>query len=48
MEHTMINVLLVDDEAIVREGIKLLLDWNNLVFCICGEASNGEEAIEKI
>lgn len=48
MEHTMINVLLVDDEAIVREGIKHLIDWNNLGFCICGEASNGEEALEKI
>ena len=48
MEHTMINVLLVDDEAIVREGIKHLIDWNNLGFCICGEAANGEEAIEKI
>lgn len=48
MEHTMINVLLVDDETIVREGIKHLIDWNNLGFCICGEASNGEEAIEKI
>lgn len=47
MEHTMINVLLVDDEAIVREGIKHLIDWNNLGFCICGEASNGEEALEK-
>ncbi len=48
MEHTMINVLIVDDEKIVREGIKHLIDWNNLGFCICGEASNGEEALEKI
>lgn len=48
MENTYINVLLVDDEVIVREGIKHLIDWNNLGFCICGEASNGEEAIEKI
>lgn len=48
MEHSLINVLLVDDEAIVREGIKHLIDWNQLGFCICGEASNGEEAWKKI
>ncbi len=48
MEHAMINVLIVDDEKIVREGIRHLIDWNNLGFCICGEASNGEEALEKI
>ena len=48
MEYAMINVLIVDDEKIVREGIRHLIDWNNLGFCICGEAANGEEALEKI
>lgn len=48
MKHTMINVLLVDDEKIVREGLKHLIDWAQLGFCVCGEAANGEEALEKI
>lgn len=48
MEHSLINVLLVDDEAIVREGLKHLINWSALGFCICGEASNGEEALEQI
>ena len=44
----MINVLLVDDETIVREGLKHLIDWGQLGFCICGEAANGQEALDKI
>ncbi|HWT76953.1 MAG TPA: response regulator [Mobilitalea sp.] len=48
MEYTLLDVLIVDDEAIVREGLKYVIDWNALGFCICGDASTGEEAIEKI
>jgi two-component system response regulator NreC len=38
------KILLVDDHAIVRKGIRELLDsrWE-----ICGEADNGEEAVQK-
>lgn len=48
MEYTLLDVLIVDDEAIVREGLKHVIDWNALGFCICDDASTGEEAIEKI
>lgn len=48
MEYTLLDVLIVDDEAIVREGLKYVIDWNALGFCICGDAASGEEAIEKI
>lgn len=38
------TILLVDDHEIVRKGIRQMLDgrWQ-----ICGEATNGEEAVEK-
>ena len=44
---TKIKVLIVDDHALMREGIHTLLD---LVadFDVVGEASNGKEAIEKV
>jgi two-component system, response regulator YesN len=48
MEYTLLDVLIVDDEAIVREGLKYVIDWYALGFCICGDAASGEEAIEKI
>lgn len=48
MEYTLLDVLIVDDEAIVREGLKYVIDWSALGFCICGDAASGEEAIEKI
>ena len=48
MENEMISVLLVDDEKIVREGLRVLLDWSSLGCCICGEASNGKEALLQI
>lgn len=42
-----IKVLIVDDHPIVREGLKqILTDSSDIV--VAGEASNGEEAIEKI
>lgn len=48
MENELINVLIVDDEQIVREGLKYVIDWNALGFCICAEAGNGKDAIEMI
>lgn len=44
----MYNVLLVDDEAIIRSGLKRIIKWENMECQICGEASNGIEAIEKV
>ncbi|HOE09455.1 MAG TPA: response regulator [Treponemataceae bacterium] len=44
----MLKLLIVDDEDIVRRGIKTIIDWKKLGFEICGEAAAGEEAIEKI
>ncbi len=42
------TVLIVDDEHIIREQLKDIIDWNTLGFEICGEASNGEEALSFI
>lgn len=44
----MINVLIVDDEPFIRQGLLLLIDWNALGFQICGQASNGVQALECI
>lgn len=48
MEHTLIHVLIADDEPIVRQGLKHIIDWEKLGFCICGEAADGEEAIREM
>jgi two-component system response regulator DegU len=39
-----IRILLVDDHAILRQGMKQLLETEEN-FTVCGEAGNGEEAI---
>jgi len=44
----MIKTLLVDDETLARKYVKGLLDWEPLGFTICGEASNGAEALELV
>jgi two-component system response regulator YesN len=44
----MINVLIVDDEPFIRQGLVLLIDWNALGFQICGQASNGIQALQCI
>ena len=43
----MIRLMLVDDHAIVRDGIRLLLEQVE-DFQITDEATNGEEALEKL
>lgn len=42
------KVLIVDDEYIMRQGMKHMLEWEKEGFTIVGEASNGEEALELI
>ncbi len=48
MEQMLIRVLIADDEPIVREGLRCLVEWDALGFSICGEAANGEDTLEKI
>lgn len=42
------RLLIVDDELLVRIGIKSSVDWAKHGIEIVGEASNGREAIEKV
>lgn len=42
------HILIVDDEVLVRQGIKHLLNWESEGFSIVGEASNGKEALEMV
>ncbi|MCM3784608.1 response regulator transcription factor [Neobacillus mesonae] len=42
------KVLIVDDEMLVRQGIKHLMDWEQAGFRIVGEASNGLEALDLV
>ena len=42
----MLKVLVVDDEAIVRKGIVLGVDWMSMDCAIVGEAANGLEGLE--
>lgn len=42
------RVLIVDDEQLIRQGIKHYLNWEQEGFEIVGEASNGMEALELI
>ncbi len=44
----MLKILIVDDEALVRAGIRVLLDWEKYGFEIVGEASDGEDAWQAI
>lgn len=44
----MIRVFLADDEPWVLLGLKSLIDWGSLGFLICGEATDGIKAWERI
>ncbi|MDQ1232876.1 two-component system response regulator YesN [Paenibacillus sp. SORGH_AS306] len=40
------NVLIADDEPIIREGIRDCVDWDSLGMIVTAEAEDGEEALE--
>ena len=42
----MYKVLIVEDEVLVRVGLKTTIDWEALGFTIISEASNGEQGLE--
>ncbi|MGN1146791.1 MAG: response regulator [Lachnospiraceae bacterium] len=44
----MFTVLIADDEPIIRRGIKKLVDWESLGFCIAGETGDGISTLEFI
>lgn len=44
----MYTTLIVDDELIIRQGLRCILDWENLGFEIIGEAANGTDALNFI
>lgn len=44
----MFKVLIVDDEPIVREGLKSIIEWEKCGFSVCGEGIDGNDGLEKI
>ena len=44
----MYKVLLVDDEAIIREGLKTIISWENYGFEVCAAAADGREGLREI
>ena len=48
MDEKLLGVLIVDDEEIVRKGMRNIIDWEKNGCTIIDEASNGDEALEKI
>lgn len=42
------KIMIVDDEVLVRVGIKSLLKWEDYGYTIVADASDGKEAFEKI
>ena len=41
----MVRVLLVDDEPYIRQGLRVLVDWELYGYEVVGEAQNGKEAL---
>jgi DNA-binding NarL/FixJ family response regulator len=42
------RILIVDDHEIVREGLRNLLSQSRPAWVICGQATNGKEAVEAV
>ena len=41
-----VRILVVDDHEVVREGVRTILNKERPHWEICGEATNGQEAID--
>ena len=44
----MFKVLIIDDEPIIRKGLKNIINWKNYECEVCGEAVDGHEGSELI
>ena len=44
----MLRAMLVDDERMALEGLKLLIDWRAEGFIVCAECTNAAEALERL
>ncbi|MDE6594793.1 MAG: response regulator, partial [Oscillospiraceae bacterium] len=44
----MIKVLLVDDEPNVRQGVKMMIPWEELGLTVIGEGEDGDDGLAKI
>ncbi|KWX70520.1 response regulator transcription factor [Paenibacillus jilunlii] len=44
----MLKVVFADDEPLMLEGLRFLVDWEELDFEVCGEALDGEDALQLI
>ena len=42
----MYKLMIVDDELLMRVGIRSMLNWEEFDFCVVGEAGNGKEGLE--
>lgn len=42
----MIKVMVVDDEPYIRQGLRIIINWEKYGYTICEEAANGHEAVE--
>lgn len=42
------TVFIADDELIIRQGLKCIIEWEKLGFQVIGEAANGEDALHFI
>src|SRR5690606_31455891 len=42
----MLNVLIVDDDNLVRQGLKLTIPWEKYNMQVIGDAKNGKKALE--
>jgi len=47
LETQLKRIIIADDHAVVRTGLQMILD-ETTDLCICGEASNGYELLEKL
>ncbi|WP_019910807.1 response regulator transcription factor [Paenibacillus sp. HW567] len=44
----MLKTLIVEDEPRMREGLKRIIYWEKYGFNVCGDAENGQQALEMI
>lgn len=45
---TLYSLLIVDDEEIIRKGLQQYMPWEEMNFCIAGEAETGVQALEAV
>lgn len=46
-KNELLKVMIVDDEEMIRRGLRAIVDWKEYGYTVCCDAADGEDGYQK-